>query len=235
MAYYSCDFCARSFRSESARRQHQNDTNHLYECHCCYQTWLTAADREEHEHDEHLYCHKCNRSFVSDNNLRMHLNSRAHRPASLECPFCDACYTAATGLCHHLERGSCPNAPNLNRDAIYRIIRSRDPSGVISNNLIGWYGSDQYEASENSWNGSAYECYLCSRDFRTLYSLNQHLSSPIHQANYYHCPNRGCGKQFTTLAGIMNHLESESCNFMRFRDVQKKVHDLVSSNRLIQF
>lgn len=61
---------------------------------------------------------------------------------------------------------------------MYRLVRGKDPCGLISKNLIGWTGSAQYEASDRAWNGAAYECYLCHRAFNLLAGLNQHLNSP---------------------------------------------------------
>jgi len=55
------------------------------------------------------------------------------------------------------------------------------------------------------------------------------------QQNLYHCPNRGCGLDFKTLASTINHLESESCGFMRFEAVQRNMGDLISSNRRLTF
>ena len=59
--------------------------------------------------------------------------------------------------------------------------------------------------------------------------------TPADQESLYHCPNRGCGKDFTTLAAIINHLESESCGFTRFGNVQRGINDMISGNRLIGF
>ncbi|KAJ1564235.1 hypothetical protein HK405_015443, partial [Cladochytrium tenue] len=99
------------------------------------------GERREHELKDCLYCNDCDRIFVDYNGVKMHLNSRSHRGANMVCPFCKAAFTSATGLCHHLERGSCPKAPQLDRDAIFRIVRERDPFGMLSKNLIGWDGS----------------------------------------------------------------------------------------------
>lgn len=147
----------------------------------------------------------------------------------------------------------------MNRDEVYKLVRMKDTSGVIAKNLIGWHGSPTYEASDASWNGRGFECYLCHRTFSQLAGLNQHLSSPVRksfpilteiysrsaadkptspsdQQALYHCPNRnGCGKEFSSLAGLMNHLESESCNFTRFENVQRSVQEIVSSDRRIAF
>jgi hypothetical protein len=81
-----------------------------------------------------------------------------------------------------VESEGCPAASNLNRDQIYRFIRSKDPNGVISKKLLEWHGSYECEVNEQSWNGYAYECYLCDREFRRLSSLNQHVNSPTRES-----------------------------------------------------
>ncbi|KAI1385410.1 uncharacterized protein F4822DRAFT_412972 [Hypoxylon trugodes] len=235
---HECDRCTLYFMSRSAVVNHMNAKNHwYYDCDFCDETWPDTEALEEHEIEEHLYCADCDRSFTSRNNIRMHRNSRIHRGANMECPFCRQCYTSATGLSHHLENGACPRAPSLNREVVYEIVRSKDPGGLISKNLVGWRGNaPYYEATAQAWNGYAYECYLCHRQFGRLESLNQHLSSPAHKQNLYHCPRRiSCGREFTTLAGLMNHLESESCGYTKFENVQQSVRGIVSSDRLIGF
>lgn len=92
-----------------------------------------------------------------------------------------------------------------------------------------------YSATDGAWNWYASECYFCHRCFNRIHSLNQHLNSPVHQQKEYHCPNRECGKQFVTLAAMCNHLESESCEFMRFEKVNKFVGKVIGSNRMITF
>lgn len=118
------------------------------------------------------------RCFTVAANRDQHLNSRIHRGADMACPFCKGKFATATGVAHHVERGSCPQAAQINRDELYKFIRAKDPQGLISKKLIGWTGSSQYEASDRAWNGYAYECYLCHRDFSQLRGLNQHLNSP---------------------------------------------------------
>ena len=167
-----------------------------------------------------------------------HLNSRIHQGANSKCPFCKVGFTTYSGVSNHLETGSCANAPQVNRSNIYEWVKSRDTDHAITTKQIGWYSEVDdaiYEANSQSWNGSAYECYLCHRNFGKLSGLSQHLNSPAHKSNLYQCPNRpGCTAQFKTLAGLFGHLESESCGFMRFDQVQsagtKAFH-----NKLIAF
>lgn len=103
----------------------------------------------------------------------------------MDCPFCKRAFVSATGLSHHLESGSCPQAPFLNREMVYKLVRSKDPGGVVAKNLIGWDGSgagsssSKYQATSQAWNGHAWECYFCHRDFATSAGLNQHLNSPV--------------------------------------------------------
>ena len=40
---------------------------------------------------------------------------------------------------------------------------------------------------------------------------------------------------FRTLASVINHLESESCGFMRFETVQRKMGNVLGGDRLLTF
>ncbi|KAK2696614.1 hypothetical protein QWA68_004719 [Fusarium oxysporum] len=193
-----------------------------------------------------FYCCHCDQQFSSWHAISQHLNSRRHQGMSysgvstyqkgVSCPFCKAYYQAASGVVHHLERGCCPNAP-MDRDTLYQEVRRRDPNGFVCNKLLEWHGTVSYHATSVAFNSryGQYECYFCGDLFRQLSSLNQHLASPRHQQELYHCPNRNCLKEFTTLAGMVNHLESESCRFLRFGAVQNGIRGFFSSDRLIAF
>ncbi|GJC86082.1 PR domain zinc finger protein 16 [Colletotrichum liriopes] len=241
-----CDSCDRFFCTRHAVEQHMNALSHWasdvsdndpeHECDDCSDCFSDEEDLRDHEVQNHYYCKPCNRYFQNHNNIRQHLNSRIHRSSTLRCPFCNQPRNTATGLIHHLEQGACPNAP-LDRDKLYEAVRQRDPNGIISKNLLEWHSSPTYTATERAHNATAnaYECYLCHRLFSTLQGLNSHLNSTVHKQVLYHCPNRRCGREFKTLAGVINHLESESCDFMRFDSVQRKVERIVDPNRMIAF
>lgn len=203
----------------------------------CPETWPTDEQRVQHEHDDHLYCADCDRTFINSNNLRMHMMSRTHTGQGMLCPFCKGGFTTATGLTHHLERGSCPNATNVNRETIYRVLRQRDTGGLLTNKLLEWHGEKQYTVNDRAYNYDrrGWECYFCHRLFNSSQGLQQHLNSPAHQAQLYHCPKSACGKQFTSLAAVINHLESESCGYTRFANVQRVVPGVLSGNRMIGF
>ncbi|RBR21359.1 uncharacterized protein FIESC28_04896 [Fusarium coffeatum] len=226
-----------------------------WECGICCTGFRRRRDCENHEINECFYCGDCDRQFNSWNAIQQHLNSSRHGGSNqvtqyhggavfhfhfqqngVKCPFCCANYNAASGVAHHLERGCCPNAP-LDRDTLYQEVKKRDPDGLITNQFLKWEPTVHYQATELAFNSyyGEYECYICHDLFPYLSSLNQHLDSPRHQRDLYHCPNRSCLREFTTLAGLINHLESESCRFMRFQAVQNGIRGLFSSQRNVSF
>ncbi|EED21400.1 zinc finger protein, putative [Talaromyces stipitatus ATCC 10500] len=240
---YECETCYRTFGSQHAASQHMNALDHWaprYSCETCPKQFFSESAAQKHMtatgHFEN-YCKDCKRKFINENNLRMHLNSKIHRGSQIPCPFCKVNYTSASGLTHHLERGACQNAPFLNREKILQIVRRQDPNGIITKKQIEWYKEQTtvYEVTSQAYNGSAWECYLCHREFNARQHLTQHLNSPVHKQQVYHCPNFKCPKEFVTLAALFNHLESETCAYMKFQSVQKHVHDIVTGRKMIGF
>ncbi|PKY06020.1 hypothetical protein P168DRAFT_296299 [Aspergillus campestris IBT 28561] len=214
------DTCPKEFRSWHAACQHMNSMNHWRPkvlCEVC-----NAMFRTQDAVDKHMaakghyknYCQECRRHFNNENNLKIHLNSRIHRGSSLACPFCNNGYTTASGVAHHLETGSCSRAPKMNRETIHRMIRERDQNGFFTVQQLEWHESDssEFSASSYAFNGDDWECYLCHRGFRAL-----------------------CIKDFTSLAGLFNHLESETCGFTRFERVQQQVHGIFRGGNLLAF
>lgn len=163
-----------------------------------------------------------------------HRNSKAHHGTNVACPFCETKFTAASGVSHHLENGSCTGAPDLNRETILEMIRQRDPNGTITVEQI----ERRDEGNVNNVvNGNLWECYICHDQFNSSYGLNMHLNSPRHKDKEYHCPNEGggCVKEFVSLAALFSHLESEACSFMKFEEVQQQVGSVLQGRNMISF
>lgn len=236
---FECDTCDREFFTQRSADQHMDATRHWepqFECETCDKRFCSQLSANQHmsalNHYERHYCYDCAKTFQSENALRMHLNSSTHRGKNAACPFCKTAFTSASGLSHHLETSSCPRAKSLNYKTIFQAISERDCHGLLTNKLLTCPDFDtQNIASSAAWNGSGYECYLCHREYDTLQALNQHLSSLAHSGKLYHCPNRSCNRQFGRLASFFNHLESESCNFVRFEKVQKHVHNFITGQQ----
>jgi hypothetical protein len=166
------------------------------------------------------------------------MTSNIHRGTPLSCPFCKRAFTTATGVTTHLEAGSCPNATSLNHATILQEIRKRDPNHLITKKLLTYPTSTtSITATAAAWNGYCYECYLCHRGFGSLNALNQHVNSPAHVSKdkVYHCPGRGCPREFSRLASLFNHLESETCGAVKFESVQRNVEGFLTGKRLIGF
>lgn len=62
-------------------------------------------------------------------------------------------------------------------------------------------------ATAKAYNGRAFECYLCSGQFGSLPSLNQHLNSGVHLIKDFRC--KKCG--FTAVCKLSEPLYHEIC------------------------
>ncbi|ESZ97220.1 hypothetical protein SBOR_2385 [Sclerotinia borealis F-4128] len=204
MAY--CHPCDRYFASERSYDQHiENSSAHYvesssdeysssdeelqFECDGCYDLLWSLDARENHHVFAHSdrYCIPCERMFGNENNLMQHQHSKVHMGTSIKCPFCPTNYPTASALIIHLESGSCPSG--MNRARINAEIRRLDSNHIITSRLLEYPSSNTPSiATQRSWNGQYYECYLCSRQCTTLQALNQHLQSPAHEQKVYHCP-----------------------------------------------
>jgi len=199
------------------------------------QPFETYAELQEHDRDVHLWCTDCSRSFQNESNLRHHLNSRLHRPADVRCPGrgCNKAFVSHAALVLHFESGTCPS--RMTREQLNRLVVRADTNNYITNPnrlLTGPMG--RYEppapttkwATDRSWNGYAYECFLCNRTFDTLVRLNQHLKSPFHEDRIYRCPKSDCRIEFVTLSGLCQHVEGGSCGVRMFRQVRDVMDSL---------
>ncbi|KAF4616397.1 hypothetical protein D9613_008866 [Agrocybe pediades] len=65
------------------------------------------------------------------------------------------------------------------------------------------------KATTSSWNGTQFQCFMCSRGFKSLVQLNNHLRSPVHDQKEFKCPK--CKTKFALISGLVQHLESHTC------------------------
>ncbi|TFK70093.1 hypothetical protein BDN72DRAFT_795833 [Pluteus cervinus] len=227
-----CQYCDEHFDYDDELEQHY-ERDHWY-CEACRKVFGREEDLEQHyvKSPLHHYCAPCNRHFSSESNLRAHLNSSTHRPKDVMCPFrgCNMRFVSRSALILHLESGNCPSGAD--RASVNRFVRQLDRNNVITNPsrlLTNGDGEPHWTATQRSWNGSAYECFLCHNTFRALPDLNKHLASPRHQDKIYRCPLNTCGVKFNTLSGLCQHIESERCGVSRFGEVQRTLETFIRS------
>ncbi|KAF9260837.1 hypothetical protein L218DRAFT_871531 [Marasmius fiardii PR-910] len=230
-----CQRCDDHFDDDDELEEHYLDEHHF--CPKCRQFFTNQYGLEEHfrQSERHHYCADCKREFQSESNLRSHRNSSIHQPKNVKCPFspCNMTFVSRSALLLHLEGGRCPS--RVDRDTVNRVVQLLDKNNVITDpRLIT--GPDQnakFSATEKSWNGYAYECYICHSTYRTLPALNQHLASPRHEAKVYFCPLSSCHVRFTTLSALCQHIESQRCGVAKFKAVQNALDGLVGGMKLL--
>jgi len=149
---------------------------------------------------------------------------------------CPRRFASHSDVVLHLESGTCNSG--VNRHMIDAYVLKHDmrnvitnPRRMITNGATREYTPPPtYTATNQAWNGSSWECYFCHTEFPTKPQLNQHLASPKHSATpnkIYKCPNSACGKQFSALSGLGQHIEKGSCGVQRFSGVKNTINDLM--------
>jgi DNA-directed RNA polymerase subunit RPC12/RpoP len=142
-----------------------------------------------------------------------HQKSLAHRGRDFKCPFCQRKFKSPSAIASHIESGR------------HKITRHHVTAAVHALNIVPNITIKRitgplrpptlytYIAIEASFNGSAYECYICHKSFRTLAGLNGHLNSPAHDDDEFRCPK--CKTGFKLISGFIQHLESRSCGLAK--------------------
>ena len=100
----------------------------------------------------------------------------------------------------------------MNRRKVDQQVHKMDTRGVVTNRRLIGYGEWEPEpdiwASDTAWNGQAFECYFCDKEYNTLRRLNGHITqihAPKRTENIYNCPE--CGRQFTLFSQLIGHVE----------------------------
>lgn len=174
------------------------------------------------------------------------MRGSTHKVQDIRCPGrgCSMSFVSVGAMTLHLEHGTCVSG--MNRNQVNRLAVQYDRNNVITkpNRLLTGGGSSSglyafttttFIVSNKAHNGQAWECYLCNSEFRRKADLQKHLDSPRHQEKMYRCPRSDCRKEFTTLSGFMQHVESQACEAYRFRAVQDVTRGLSSSLRRLTF
>ncbi|KAF9532126.1 hypothetical protein CPB83DRAFT_760326 [Crepidotus variabilis] len=224
-----CQYCNEHYDHLDDIEEHYEEYHHY--CSACRCVFRNDVGLREHyrQSKRHHYCISCDRHFQSASNLDAHLNSSVHRQKTVMCRLgCGKTFVTNSAMLLHLEGGTCSSG--MTRSTVNQFVRQYDTSNFITDPSRLLTGASETQithiASDAAWNGRAFECYLCHSQHPSLKGLNQHLSSPKHEDQIYVCPGPSCRTRFSTLSGLVQHIESERCDVLKFKVVQRGMESL---------
>ncbi|KAF9556599.1 hypothetical protein CPC08DRAFT_711097 [Agrocybe pediades] len=207
-------------------------------CQSCKRSFVDKIGLNQHlaYSAKHNWCFDCSRDFACEEDLVKHQNSLAHKERIFRCPFCEKLYKSPSGIAMHIESGchkmtrhhvtAAAHAMRIVPNISLRTIKGGSAPAPPTNITT-------YIATEDSFNGKEYECFLCKRTFRSLQGLNAHLNSPAHDADEFKCPK--CHVEFKLISGFAQHLESEACGLAARDDVNTFFDDITAQfSRLLR-
>ncbi|XP_077066436.1 zinc finger protein 384b isoform X2 [Siphateles boraxobius] len=115
---YTCNYCQKTFRQLSHLQQHHriHTGDRPYKCtHLgCEKSFTQLSNlqshRRQHNKDKPYKCHHCNRGYVDEASLEVHLSTHTVKHAKLySCGLCNRTYTSETYLMKHMRK----HAPDM--------------------------------------------------------------------------------------------------------------------------
>ncbi|KAL4902306.1 hypothetical protein BDW74DRAFT_186870 [Aspergillus multicolor] len=209
----------------------------MYECEYCNDTFSLRDDLDDHldDYDHWVERETCNRDFRSHQACDQHMDATEHWAPSWPCETCDATSYSQSAMVQHM------NALGHYRN----YCKACDRHFQNENNLRAHLNFKLHR-------GRPTLCPFCKSNYTTASGLFHHLetgsctAAPSMDRESIYRPIRardphGNGRYAATsqswngynykcylchryaLAGLFNHLESESCGYMRFEKVQRRV------------
>ncbi|KIM38251.1 hypothetical protein M413DRAFT_248700 [Hebeloma cylindrosporum] len=222
---YVCEPCDLAFVHLAALQSHINSPRHAYD---------DLSDYTFNSDVRHK-CNLCAKEFKTRKALSQHKDSLAHRDRTLQCLFCHGMFKSASGIAFHLESG----CHQVSRHEVTAAVHAMQVSPPISLNPLMIEAAAAptvphtvdddaahsfVYAVPSSFNGRAYQCHLCYKAFRSLYSLTGHLNSPAHDDDEFMCPK--CERRFKLVSGFIQHLESGACGLAKRKAIEAYFNDL---------
>ena len=140
-------------------------------------------------------------------------------------------FKSASGIAFHLESG----CHQVSRHGVTAAVNAMEISPNISAKPLLIKASPPQApdtvavpsfvlALPSSFNGHTYQCHICYKTFKSLYSLTGHLNSPAHDENEFRCPK--CNREFKLISGFIQHLESGVCGLAKYKAIEGYFNDL---------
>jgi hypothetical protein len=215
-----CVGCNRWFVDLASLYQHLSASSKHNWCFACSRDFATPTSL-----DQVGTCSRFHASYINKDPAAQHSSSPVHRGLDFECPLCPKRFKTPSSIALHIESGTCHNISRAQVTAAVHALKIVPTISVSRRIEGGTIRIVSYYVTERAFNGTAYECYLCHRTFRTLGALNSHINSPAHDADEFKCPK--CKRKYKLVSGLMQHIESEACGIARFQAVEDYTRNLI--------
>lgn len=130
------------------------------------------------------------------------------------CFGCEQEVISFAAMLGHLESGNC--SCKISCDMV-NLLALRCPSSnryvVRGREEFLRRGQSYRRARQSHYNPRTqyYECPWCNYSGASLYDLDMHLMSPVHDVKAFICPDPDCRQLFVNLSGLVAHVESDNC------------------------
>ena len=153
------------------------------------------------------------------------------------CIVCPKKFKSPSAIAQHLESGK----HGINRHQVAAAVKSLNIIPTITLKRIEAPTASssppaivRFFATPQTFNGFAFECHICHKMFRSLFSLTAHLNSAAHDDDEFKCPK--CKKPFKLVSALIQHIESGCCRLALFREITHHFEAMTAQfSRALQF
>lgn len=248
-----CNECQRTFRSLQSLEQHRKSTKHkpLSDLACPMREGCRGRFSSPSALLQHLESGNCRSGMNRDRIYRIvqscDQDRVIHKALGLTPSSSPSLSTCESSL------GSSIQIIPSDTESEWSLVATPMSESIAEESLMQWslLEGSQISIEELSFSTTIalnLRCSLCPNGrkmFATAQALQQHMDSPVHYAKIYHCPNnisttisgkagkqRREEKQFSTLGGLTQHLESGACHggkrtfFRSMEFIQRRLEQL---------
>jgi len=190
---YSCDGCARRFRSMYELKEHglacKTGDSQPFQCDVCGTRFTLRGNLRRHRlsHKGNSVCHVCGKSFRHKQSLDEHMKL-CHQKGALWCSLCELSFHRPDRLEEHMERHA---KRKINTFACSVCGRKLSTQWKLADHMVLHYGQ---------------KCETCGKEFEHRSDLKRHVH--VHSEVKYSCPVVGCTEQFRIRVNMFRHAKN---------------------------